>query len=98
MKGDKELQAEIFNSFVKAHPELQFNTNNQIQQMSTADKGAYASIAIEYTIKWLKDEEALKHGLILPKYLKFEQKDGKYEQVDEDDEKLPSTSGKVKEG
>ena len=69
MKSDKELQAEIFNSFVKAHPELQFNTNNPVQQMSTADKGAYANIAIEYAIKYLKDEEALKHGLILLQFI-----------------------------
>lgn len=88
MKSDKELQQEIFKQFVDEHNELQFQTNNQLHQLINLKSGEYASIAILYTIKWLKDEEALKEGIKIPEELVFKLKDGVYIQESDDIDKI----------
>ena len=84
MKSDKELQNEILGDLIKSHTELTFNTSSPVHQGNIADRIAYASVGIEFAIKWLKDEEALKDGLSLPEKLIFELKDGEYVHIKEE--------------
>ena len=85
MKTDKDLHKEMINSFIEAHPELQFITNNQLHLLLNAKSIEYASVAIEFAIKWLKDEEALKKGVKVPQNLKFKLKDVIYVQTESDE-------------
>lgn len=52
------LLTTCWQNFVATHPELGQNSNNQFVSMMYQEKVIYARVAMDFTIKYMQDEEA----------------------------------------
>ena len=57
MKKDTLLNT-CWQNFVASHPELSQNGTNQFVSMMYQEKIIYARVAMDFTIKYMQDEEA----------------------------------------